>query len=337
MEAQPDARCMWVCRAQQFHRQRRRRAELARQIQHRRPLRHGKADDQAKLAGDTGRGRLVQDLRKLLGAVEHEVAHGVPLPRLADGAARLHRVHEMDRGLGEHLTHQRDLADRRAVEMRYAAGVDGTQHRRLRVGLHRVEHVARKYLGKIARGRLDRRRPQTVHRLLRPLHSDQFVDRRQWRCGAEKAAAQRRHGRADAQVVHAENPRRQGHKGCRRAISPRRQTQTVLRGLRIAANRSANIGDSLTTPAPRLDRPDEKDALRRCCAPDVFTRGSRHVRCVRRRSTRRSSGELHIGTATVGEACDDQWCGNCCCHISADPRTRAAPGIPTPRSPPRAR
>ena len=69
-------------------------------------------------------------------------------------------------------------------------------------------------------------------------------------------------------------------KSCRAVKCRGDGTQRVLRGLRIAANRSANIGDSLTTPAPRLDRPDEKDALRRCCAPEVSARGSRHVRCV---------------------------------------------------------
>ena len=43
-------------------------------------LRHGEADDQAKLTGNTGRGRFMPDLRQLLGAVEHEVAHAVALP-----------------------------------------------------------------------------------------------------------------------------------------------------------------------------------------------------------------------------------------------------------------
>ena len=53
MEAQPETRRMRACRAQQLRRRRRLCAELARQIQHRRPLRHGKADDQAKLTGNT--------------------------------------------------------------------------------------------------------------------------------------------------------------------------------------------------------------------------------------------------------------------------------------------
>ena len=41
----------------------------------------------------------------------------MPGPGLADGATWLDRVHEMDRGVGEHLPHQRHLTDRRAVEM----------------------------------------------------------------------------------------------------------------------------------------------------------------------------------------------------------------------------
>ena len=94
-----------------------------------RALRHSQAHDQSELAGHAGRGGFVPDLRQLLGAVQHEVAHAMPGPGLADGAARLDRVHEMDRGVGEHLAHQRHLADRRAVEMRDAAGVDGAQHR----------------------------------------------------------------------------------------------------------------------------------------------------------------------------------------------------------------
>ena len=217
MEAEPEAPRMRACRAQQLRRQRRLRAELARQIQHRRPLWHGEADDQSKLTGNTGRSRFIPDLRQLLGAVEHEVPHTVALPRLADGAARLDRVHEMDRGIGEHLTHQSDLADRGAVKMRHAAGVDGTQHRRLRIGFHRVEYIARKHLGEIARGRLDHRRTQAVHRLLGPFGGNQFIDRRQWRCGVGEAAAQRRHRSADTHVVHHEIPRRLGNTD----VSPR--------------------------------------------------------------------------------------------------------------------
>ena len=102
---------MRTCRTQQLGCQRGRSTELAGQVQHSGALRHGKTHDQAKLAGNVSRSRLTQDLRQLLRAVEHEVAHGVTRPGLADGAARLDRVHEMDRRVRKHLAHQGDLAD----------------------------------------------------------------------------------------------------------------------------------------------------------------------------------------------------------------------------------
>ena len=264
--------------AQQLGRQRGRGAELAGQVEHRRTLRQRETHDQAEFAGHAGRGDLVQDLRQLLGAVEHEVAHAMPRPRLADRAACLDRVHEMDRGVGEHLPHQRDLGDRGAVEMRDAAGMERAQHRRLRVALHRVQHVAGKRLHERVRGRANGGRAQAVHRLLRALDRDQFIDRWQ-RCAA--AGKRRRSGETavrtrrvfmaiSSQTQATENRERAG--AARNA--PRRRTQPMLRGLRIAANRSANIGGSLTTPAPRWTGPTEKDALRRCCAPG-FRRGAR--------------------------------------------------------------
>src|SRR5580704_12868759 len=55
----------------------------------------------------------------------------------------------------------------------------------------------------------------------------------------------------------------------------RRHTQPMLRVLRIAANRSANIGGSLTTPAPRLDRIDRKGRVTSLLCPKGFQRGAR--------------------------------------------------------------
>ncbi len=260
--------------------------ELAGQVQHRRTLRQCEAHDQTEFACHAGRRGLVQDLRQLFGAVEHEVAHAVPRPRLADRAARLDRMHEVDDGVGKHLAHQRNLGDRRAIVMRHAAGVHGTQHAGLRVALHRVQHMAGKRLDECARVRLDRRGTQAVHRNVRPLGGDQFVHRWQ-RCGRGKTAAQGRNSGAKAQRVHGRilagtwratwrgQRRKQGEERSPRVIPLRRHTQPMLRVLRIAANRSANIGGSLTTPAPRLDRTDRKGRVTSLLCPKGFQRGAR--------------------------------------------------------------
>ena len=53
-----------------------------------------------------------------------------------------------------------------------------------------------------------------------------------------------------------------------RAHVPRwRVIQPMLRGLRIAAMRSANIGGSLATPAPLADRPDRKGRVTSLLCP----------------------------------------------------------------------
>ena len=89
----------------------------------------------------------------------------------------------------------------------HAAGADGAQHGRLGIALHGVQHVAGKRLDEGARGRFDGRRAQAVHRLLRPLERDQFVDCRQRCRRSGEAAAQRRDGGAEARLVHGGNPR----------------------------------------------------------------------------------------------------------------------------------
>ena len=260
--------------------------ELAGQVQHRRTLRQCEAHDQTEFACHAGRRGLLQDLRQLFSAVEHEVAHAVPRPRLADRTARLDRMHEVDDGVGKHLPHQRNLGDRRAIVMRHAAGMYGTQHAGLRVALHRVQHMAGKRLDECARVRLDRRGTQAVHWNVRPLGGDQFVHRWQ-RCGRGKTTAQGRNSGAKAQRVHGRNPRRHlardvarpaaetGGRAIAARITLRRHTQPMLRVLRIAANRSANIGGSLTTPAPRLDRTDRKGRVTSLLCPKGFQRGAR--------------------------------------------------------------
>ena len=118
-------------------------AELARQVQH-------GARPSAAPGERSGRARRPRRSPRVScrifasssGAVQHEVAHAVPRPRLADRAARLDRMHEVDCGIGEHLPHQPHLGDRGAVEMRDAAGPHRAQDRRLGIALHRVHHVA---------------------------------------------------------------------------------------------------------------------------------------------------------------------------------------------------
>ena len=96
-----------------------------------------------------------------------------------------------------------------------------------------------------------------------------------------KSAMQRRHGRTGAYSVHRDNPRTahgrarahpaaktNGGQAAQRDGAAGRRTQPVVRVLRIAADRSANIGGSLTTTGPLATGSTEKDALRRCCAPD---------------------------------------------------------------------
>ena len=68
---------------------------------------------------------------------------------------------------------------------------DGAQHRRFRIALHRVQHVARKRRDEFARGRLDGRRTHAMHRLLGPFGGDEFVNRGQRHRRGRKAAAQR--------------------------------------------------------------------------------------------------------------------------------------------------
>ena len=81
--------------------------------------------------------------------IEDEVAHAVLRPRLADGAAGLDRVHEVDDGIGEHVAHQAHFRQRCAVEMAHAAIPQRAQHRRdrdctSRRTAHRRETPARR-------------------------------------------------------------------------------------------------------------------------------------------------------------------------------------------------
>ena len=233
----------------------------------------------------------VQDLRQFVGAIEHEVAHAVPRPGLADRAARLDRVHEMDRGVGEHLPHQRAP---RPIEAQskcaHAAGLQRAQHRRLRVALHGVQHVA----GKRRRRSRARWRLTVAGRRQCIGSSGRSCATRSSTVGSARgtqrsggAAARRRSGRAgwssrkssratrpDALTARpASAATKRGRQPTPRAIAPRRRdsadaARTSHRGKPISQHRRLP-----NDPGPRLAGPTEKDALRRCCAPQDFVEG----------------------------------------------------------------
>ena len=115
-------------------------AELAGEIVACRAGRQGDAHDQAEIAGIAG---FRQDLREFIGAVEHEIAHGVHMVGFGNGRACLHRMHKMDVGCRKQAPDQGHLGERRAIELAHAAGPEGMQHRRVRIALHRIENVAR--------------------------------------------------------------------------------------------------------------------------------------------------------------------------------------------------
>src|SRR5690242_2830975 len=112
-----------------------------------------------------------------------------------------------------------------------------------------------------SRGSLPAAGSASAHRAApqRSDHSPREARLRRRENGGE--AARQQYERADWTWRNPREPATEtGKRGERRASPLRRHTQPLVRGLRIAANRSANIGGSLTTPAPRWTGPTEKDA-----------------------------------------------------------------------------
>ena len=212
--------------------------------------------------------------------------------------------------------------------MPHAAFPQGAQHGRIGVALHRVQHLAGEGGAERARGLGQHRGTQAMHRIFRTQVRDQVADTRQQRDGAGAiigAAAERRNGGTNAQHFHGKYPRnrtrtRDGARKPRgksefrrRALTRRRRTQSWLRGLRAArlrragrsaVVRSANIGVFPNDPGPRMAGPDEKNALRRCCAPGSMGGGSRHVRLRQEPHDPSGSG----GRALIGELCSAVQC-----------------------------
>ena len=155
------------------------RAEFAGQIQLRPALRQRDAHDQPQRARHAGGGDLRADLRQFVGAVENEIAHAVPLPRLADRAARLDRVHEVDRPPpgtcrgpdGSPATmRSRNAARRRPTAPAAPPDRDCTS----RHTAHRRESLATKSRAVCG----DHGRAQAMHRLLRASGGDHLIHRR---------------------------------------------------------------------------------------------------------------------------------------------------------------
>ena len=204
-------------------------------------------------------------------------------------------------------------------------------------GLHFTAymHAAGERGDEAARRCGDRRRAQAVHRLFRALGGDQAIDRGQAQHGGN-AAKRRRSGETAvrtrrlviAAILASTSGRADGapggsgqnggdnrrHAPCAAATG----TQPMLRGLRIAANRSANIGGSLTTPAHGWPARPKRTRLRRCCAPG-FRRGlaARAMRQAPPRPARGRSGERAYRGDRPGE---------CYAFLECDGSIRSAHG-----------
>ena len=283
-----------------------------------RGARPGRASPRTPVAVDS-----VEDLRQLAGTVEHEVAHAMARPRLADRAARLDRVHEVDR-------------PRRGTS---AAPARPRRSRRSRNGARRRAHSARSTAGSGLHFTAYSTSPGKAATKSRAV----AVSTSLGGCSAPapraaaRRPARRPSGRRGPDAVIAggggAERRRNGHAGWTSRQSSRQRTARASRdapwtigetgktrrrarrapatgsgdagGLRIAANRSAQHRQLPNDPGPRW--PDRrKGRLRRCCAPGF--RGSRHVRCVRRSASPWGKAEARL-YANGGRECICEYCG----------------------------
>ncbi len=114
--------------------------------------------------------------------VDDVVAHAVDLVGGADRGAGLDRVHEVARGIGEHLAHLRDLGERGRVEVPNPRVVERVQHARMGVALDGVEDPARKQREEAPRRGGERLGPQAVDGVARPQRGDHRFGVRVARC-----------------------------------------------------------------------------------------------------------------------------------------------------------
>ncbi len=129
--------------------------------------------------------------------------------------ARLHRVHEVDRGIGEHLPHQRHFGRRRAVEVAHAAVPQRLQHGRIRVAL---DGIHRRRRGSRPRKRRRRRRQLGAQAV------SAAPPGAAWRRGHRRRADGGRRARSAAQrSVMAQAPSRRQRRKTSRAAEGRAQ------------------------------------------------------------------------------------------------------------------
>ncbi len=270
--------------AQQGRRVVGRGAELARQIEHGVALRQRQANDQAEIAGHTGRRasrRRILASSSCVSSTKSRTPCCAHASRIAPRA--LTGCMKWIAASANICRTSRTSAIEAQSKCVDAAGPHRAEDDRFGIALHGVHHIAgegRRRKPGCRRG--DGGRSQAVHRLLRPLDGDQIVDRGQHirkRRQTGHAAARRPNGRAVGSSWKSSQAQPDARKArpavktngkkCRAARQRcGRRTQPVLRVLRIAADRSANIGGSLTTTGPLATGSTEKDALRRCCAPE---------------------------------------------------------------------
>ena len=110
----------------------------------------------------------IDDLLQFLDGIEAEGFHPVLAIGFANGAGRLHRVHEAKRRVGQRRTHQPHFGDRCHVVMRHAVVPQDLDQIRRRVGLYRIERLARKLLDE---------ETGSARRGVRAVQNDGFVGR----------------------------------------------------------------------------------------------------------------------------------------------------------------
>ena len=169
MEGQADAVPGTVGRLQQFGRLLRRRTELAAEIVDRRPSGGRQPDDDHHITGMAG---FSPDLRQFVGMIDHEVPHPMLVIGCADGAALLHRMHEIAGGIRQPLGNDGDFRHRRRVEMADAAIVQRIEEHRFRVAFDGIEDRAWKSIDKAPRRLTQYMRTHAIHRLFRHQSGD---------------------------------------------------------------------------------------------------------------------------------------------------------------------
>ena len=118
----------------------RRRAKLGREMVERivgRRRVHSDNDSRAL------RAHFLKHFVQLVPMVDHEVPDAVDLEGRFDDRAGLHRMHEVRVGFAEAVGDLGDFRERSGIEVAHPTPVQGLQHQRVRIALHRVKDGAR--------------------------------------------------------------------------------------------------------------------------------------------------------------------------------------------------